>query len=66
MGKSDEEFLRAVGKPDSTSETSWITYWDYSHKTIDPITGNTDHTTTVGLKRDKHGTLRVVSVEISD
>lgn len=42
VGKTADEVLQAVGKPDSTSETALGAYWYYRHKTTDPVTGQTD------------------------
>jgi outer membrane protein assembly factor BamE (lipoprotein component of BamABCDE complex) len=42
MGKTEEEVLDAVGKPDRTSEDGDTRYWHYRKRTKDPVTGTPD------------------------
>ena len=42
LGKSENQVLDAVGKPDGTSEDAQATYWHYRHRTQNPTTGETD------------------------
>jgi hypothetical protein len=45
MGKSAEEVIESVGKPDDTSEVegkSSVKTWHYRERTIDPATSSTD------------------------
>lgn len=41
MGKSQEQVLAAVGRPDQTNQMHH-TFWDYMGKTYDPVSGKTD------------------------
>ena len=42
FGKSEDQVLDAVGKPDTTSEDAQATYWHYRRRTRNPATGSTD------------------------
>lgn len=41
VGKTPDEVIRAVGRPDKTSGAD-SRYWSYRERTRDPITGKTD------------------------
>lgn len=41
VGKTPDEVIAAVGKPDDTSESGSVS-WTYMYRTKDPITGKTD------------------------
>lgn len=41
-GKTPDEVVEAVGKPDQTSESGGRKYWYYDRRTTDPTTGKTD------------------------
>jgi hypothetical protein len=43
LGKTADEVLAAVGRPDSTQEgTGRSPVWYYKNRTVDPVTGKTD------------------------
>ena len=42
LGKSEDQVIEAVGKPDMTSEDAEATYWHYRRRTKNPTTGQTD------------------------
>lgn len=42
LNKTADEVIKAVGKPDSTSELGDSVWWYYKNVTTDPITGKTD------------------------
>lgn len=44
VGKTPEQVIAAVGKPDSTQESSIGQTWYYRETTVDPITGKADAT----------------------
>jgi hypothetical protein len=41
-GKTPDEVLAAVGKPDATTEVPGQTNWTYNKRTKDPVTGKMD------------------------
>jgi outer membrane protein assembly factor BamE (lipoprotein component of BamABCDE complex) len=51
MGKTMEEVLKAIGKPNSTAESPPDTYWYYRGITYDPVTGKTDGSVQVCIER---------------
>jgi len=50
MGKSADEVIAAVGKPDRTSKSGTSETWFYDEKTTDSVTGKVDITAYVNLK----------------
>ncbi|HLJ97032.1 MAG TPA: hypothetical protein VKU02_27960 [Gemmataceae bacterium] len=42
MGKTTEEVLHAVGRPNTTSQEKNVQYWHYANRTKDPLTGKSD------------------------
>lgn len=42
IGKTQDEILRNVGRPDRTKTVLWGEFWEYDRKTIDPISGKQD------------------------
>ena len=42
LNRTEEQVIKAVGKPDSTQSIGGGTYWYYSRRTKDSVTGNTD------------------------
>jgi hypothetical protein len=53
LGKSEDQVLEAVGKPDVTSEDAQATYWHYRRRTRNPATGATDSDVQVVFERGK-------------
>ena len=47
MNCNEEQVIRAVGRPSSTSVVGHWTYWYYRSRTKDGVTGKTDWTATV-------------------
>lgn len=47
MGKSANEVINAVGRPESNQDHGKIAYWAYDGKTKDPVTGKRDNMTQV-------------------
>ncbi len=47
MGQSKESVLAALGRPESTSQSTDTEYWYYHGKTIDPITEKSDYSVQV-------------------
>jgi outer membrane protein assembly factor BamE (lipoprotein component of BamABCDE complex) len=47
MGKTPDEVITAVGKPDSTQESGGNQNWYYEKRSRDPITGNVDRSAQV-------------------
>jgi outer membrane protein assembly factor BamE (lipoprotein component of BamABCDE complex) len=53
MGKTQEQVIRAVGRPGKTTDgVGGDTYWYYNHATVDPITGKTDPHVQVAFTSD--------------
>lgn len=51
MGKTKDEVIAAVGKPEFTSKRSDTDeFWNYADLVTDPISGNLDWRTTVNFK----------------
>ena len=50
VGKTADGVLKAVGKPSSTSEIGQFSYWRYSFRTKDTVSGNNDWSATVVFK----------------
>lgn len=42
MGKSEEEVIHAVGRPDETSADDEARYWHFKNRTLDPLTQEKD------------------------
>lgn len=42
MGKSQDEVIKAVGKPEMTQDLSGDVYWNFSNVTRDSVTGEVD------------------------
>jgi hypothetical protein len=42
MSKTEEDVLRAVGKPHTTSRGKDVQYWHYANLTMDPLTKKRD------------------------
>jgi len=53
LGKSEDEVLEAIGKPDDTSEDAQAKYWHYRRRTKDPATGRTDSDVQVVFERGR-------------
>jgi hypothetical protein len=53
LGKSEDQVLEAVGKPDMTSEDPEATYWHYRRRTKNPATGRTDSDAQVVFERGR-------------
>jgi outer membrane protein assembly factor BamE (lipoprotein component of BamABCDE complex) len=51
LGKSEDQVLEAVGKPDLTSEDAQATYWHYRSRTRNPTTGRIDSDVQVVFER---------------
>lgn len=58
MGKTTDEVLAAVGKPDRTQDSGSTFFWQYNNLAKDPITGEIDSTTQVTFEDGK-----VISVD---
>jgi hypothetical protein len=50
MGKTPDEVITAVGKPDRTSESEGRVVWYYTNRSTHPLTGQTDSSTQVWFK----------------
>ena len=57
VGKTKDEVLKILGQPESTNEGAES--WRYLEVTTDPVTGKTDHSTTLWF--DAHGRVERVS-----
>jgi hypothetical protein len=53
MGKTADEVIAAVGKPDRTEADEFGTYWHYRGRTTDPVTGKTDPDTRLEFKEGR-------------
>jgi hypothetical protein len=53
MGKSEEEVLAAVGRPDVTSDDGGTLFWHFKNRTRDPITESKDTDVQVVIKEGK-------------
>jgi outer membrane protein assembly factor BamE (lipoprotein component of BamABCDE complex) len=62
VGKTKDEVVKLLGQPESTNERAGS--WRYLEVTIDPMTGKTDHSTT--LLFDAHGRVERVSFNSAD
>jgi hypothetical protein len=51
LGKSEDQVIEAVGKPDLTSEDAQATYWHYRSRTKNPMTGRIDSDVQVVFER---------------
>jgi outer membrane protein assembly factor BamE (lipoprotein component of BamABCDE complex) len=51
MGKTQQEVIQAVGKPDVTQETGFTT-WYYNSRTLDPVNGRVDYNAQVVFDED--------------
>lgn len=60
MGKTAEQVIAAVGRPESTSDYSTVSAWYYEKKTKDPITGKIDISAQVLFDKET-GRVRSVS-----
>ena len=53
LGKSEEEVVDAVGRPDETSEDDDARYWHFKKRTLDPLTQEKDTDVQVVIKGGK-------------
>jgi outer membrane protein assembly factor BamE (lipoprotein component of BamABCDE complex) len=53
LGETPENVLKAVGKPDTTSEGGDDAFWYYKGKTRDSITGKVDDTAQVVFRKGR-------------
>ncbi|QEH31810.1 hypothetical protein OJF2_02750 [Aquisphaera giovannonii] len=53
MGKSEDEVVAAVGRPDVTSEDNGARYWHFKKRTRDPVTQDEDTDVQVVIKEGK-------------
>ncbi len=53
MGKSEEEVIAAVGRPDVTGEGGGTRFWHFKKRTRDPITQSEDTDVQVVIKEGK-------------
>lgn len=53
LGKSEEEVIKAVGRPDETSEDDEARYWHFKKRTLDPLTQEKDAEVQVIIKDGK-------------
>jgi hypothetical protein len=53
LGKSEEEVIEAVGRPDETSEDDDARYWHFKKRTLDPLTQKKDTDVQVVIKGGK-------------
>jgi hypothetical protein len=53
LGKSEEEVIDAVGRPDETSEDDDARYWHFKKRTLDPLTQEKDADVQVVIKGGK-------------
>jgi hypothetical protein len=50
LGKSEEEVIEAVGRPDETTEDDDARYWHFKNRTLDPLTQERDTDVQVVIK----------------
>jgi hypothetical protein len=50
LGKSEAEVIKAVGRPDETSEDDDARYWHFKKRTLDPLTQEKDTDVQVVIK----------------
>jgi hypothetical protein len=53
LGKSEEEVIEAVGRPDFTTEDADARYWHFKNRTHDPLTEEKDTDVQVVIKGGK-------------
>ena len=53
LGKSEEEVIEAVGRPDETTEDDDARYWHFKNRTLDPLTQEKDTDVQVVIKGGK-------------
>ena len=53
LGKSEEEVIDAVGRPNETSEDDDARYWHFKKRTLDPLTHEMDTDVQVIIKGGK-------------
>ncbi len=53
MGKSEDQVIQTVGRPDETTEDNDSRYWHFKNRTRDPLTGEEDTDVQVVLKGGK-------------
>ena len=53
LGKSDEEVIQAVGRPDETTEDDDARYWHFKNRTLDALTQEKDTDVQVIIKGGK-------------
>jgi hypothetical protein len=53
LGKSEEDVIEAVGRPDETSEDDDARYWHFKKRTFDPLTQVKDTDVQVVIKGGK-------------
>lgn len=52
-GKTANDVLVAVGKPDQTTASGDTQYWYYQERTVDPVSGNADREAQVIIENGK-------------
>ena len=50
LGRSEAEVIKAVGRPDETSEDDDARYWHFKKRTLDPLTQEKDTDVQVVIK----------------
>ena len=53
IGKTPDEVIAAVGKPDRTVESGTAVFWYYDARTTDPATGQADKKAQVVIRNGK-------------
>lgn len=59
IGKSEDEVIKSVGRPNSTKSGTWErsgikwSYWYYEGRTVDPISGKADYQATVTFENGR-------------
>jgi hypothetical protein len=51
--RSRDEVVRVLGKPDRTSQDEEAEYWHYRDRTRDPLTGRTDSSAQLVIRRGR-------------
>lgn len=52
-GKTQDEVIAVVGKPDSTGDSDGLISWKYFSRTFDPITGKTDYSVLIFFRNGR-------------
>lgn len=53
VGKSRQEVLDLLGRPQATQEGDGFEFWDYQGRTFDPVTNRTDHNAQVEFQNGR-------------